>query len=531
VQGARNVLGAVGADHLKLFVSFGSIIARTGMRGEADYGLANEWLARLTGEWQAEHPHCRCLAVEWSVWSGVGMGERLGRIESLVQAGITPIPPGEGVAILSKLIAQPLPAASIVVAARFGQPPTLKMEQPDLPFLRFLEQSRVYYPGIELVIDADISFDADPYLQDHVYRGDALLPAVMGLEAMAEAVQALTGCTSLPSFHDVEFNRPIVVNGSSPLKVRIATLARTPGTIDVALRSEETGFQVDHFRATCHLEDSGLPASEFVEGEPTATARAELSSGLASEEGYLPLDPERHLYGPILFHTGRFRRLRGYKELRAKECLADIEPGPQGDWFGRYFPPELALGDPGMRDAAIHAVQACIPHVTLLPVRVDKLTICETQASCLQSVHARELSRDGDTFVYDLEVTGEDGRLVERWERLHLRRVDDKELPEPCAAPLLATYLERRMEELVPGTSLSVVIHQDKKLERSVRRDRAVRRIFGPAAAIIRRPDGKPEVANAEGKSISVSHSEDMTLVVAGQGETCLGRSGSRWQG
>ena len=48
VQGLRNLLAAINADRLRILVSFGSIIARTGMRGEADYAVANEWLSRLT---------------------------------------------------------------------------------------------------------------------------------------------------------------------------------------------------------------------------------------------------------------------------------------------------------------------------------------------------------------------------------------------------------------------------------------------------------------------------------------------------
>lgn len=75
VHGLRNVLDAVRGDRLRLLVAFGSIIARTGMPGEADYAVANEWLTRLVEGWQAEHAHCRCLSVEWSVWSGVGMGK------------------------------------------------------------------------------------------------------------------------------------------------------------------------------------------------------------------------------------------------------------------------------------------------------------------------------------------------------------------------------------------------------------------------------------------------------------------------
>ncbi|HEY3579875.1 MAG TPA: SDR family NAD(P)-dependent oxidoreductase, partial [Pyrinomonadaceae bacterium] len=90
IRGAQNLLAAIDADRLRLFVTFSSIIARTGLPGEAHYGLANQWLTRLTEQWQTAHPHCRCLAIEWSVWSGVGMGARLGTVDELARQGITP---------------------------------------------------------------------------------------------------------------------------------------------------------------------------------------------------------------------------------------------------------------------------------------------------------------------------------------------------------------------------------------------------------------------------------------------------------
>ena len=40
LRGARNVFAAVDPERLQLFGVFGSIIARTGMRGEADYALS-----------------------------------------------------------------------------------------------------------------------------------------------------------------------------------------------------------------------------------------------------------------------------------------------------------------------------------------------------------------------------------------------------------------------------------------------------------------------------------------------------------
>ena len=212
ISGARNLLAAVDAKKLRLFVTFGSIIARTGLPGEADYATANEWLAALTREFQASHPRCRCLALEWSVWSGAGMGERLGRIESLLQQGITPITVDEGVRTFCELLRQPTPAASLVVTGRFGEPPTLKMIEPELPLRRFLERKRVFYPGVELVVDAELSLRADPYLADHVVQKQPLLPAVMGLEAMAQTAMALAGSADAPVFENVEFPRPVAVS-------------------------------------------------------------------------------------------------------------------------------------------------------------------------------------------------------------------------------------------------------------------------------------------------------------------------------
>jgi hypothetical protein len=54
-----------------------------------------------------------------------------------MQQGITPITPDIGITMLQRLIAQPLPMTSVVVTGRFGEAPTLKLEQPELPFLRF----------------------------------------------------------------------------------------------------------------------------------------------------------------------------------------------------------------------------------------------------------------------------------------------------------------------------------------------------------------------------------------------------------
>lgn len=500
VNGARNLLAAVDADRLRLFVSFSSIIGRTGMRGEADYAVANQWLSHLTEEFQASHPACRCLAIEWSVWSGVGMGERLGRIDALIQEGITPIAPDAGIAVLRRLLSQPLPAVAVVVTGRFGDAPTLKLARTALPFLRFLEQPRVYYPGVELVADSELSVVSDPYLDDHVFHGERLFPAVMGLEAMAQVAMAALGERSVPVFEDVAFLRPVVV-GEQTVVLRVAALVRAQGKVELVLRSSATAFLIDHFRAVCRF------------GQQEAEAgTAQLPAAAA---GHAEIDIEGDLYGSLLFHGGRFRRLRGYRQLSAKYCCADIGADDVPAWFARYLPADLVLGDPASRDAAIHAIQACIPHGVLLPTGIERWIPGALQVPGPWVVRASERRREGDDFCYDLELSCEDGRLRERWQGLRLRKMAAAPRQGKWAIGLLGAFVERRLQELLPGVSLAVAVERDARAERQVRSDQAVHHALGQNVRIYRRPDGKPDAMGD--RIISAAHAGELTLAVGGE--------------
>jgi enediyne polyketide synthase len=269
--------------------------------------------------------------------------------------------------------------------------------------------------------------------------------------------------------------------------------------VDVALRVEETGFQVNHFQACCDF--TRAKANEFNLNEHSNGSR-------------LALDPERDLYGDLLFHTGRFRRLANYRLLRARECVAEIATDSGGSWFSQYLPAALMLGDPGARDAAIHAIQACLPHLTILPTGIDWLTIYQTESVGPTVVHARERSADGNTFVYDVVITNGEGDVQERWDGLRLSAVSQRSTSASWASPLLAPYLERRLNELTPSTGVSVAFAQGDEMDRSERSAQAFRALLGDEALVLRRPDGKPEVA--DGRGISAAHNDNLTLAVAG---------------
>lgn len=515
VAGFFHVLAAIDPGRLRLLVTFGSIIARIGLAGEADYAVANEWLARGTENIARDLPGCRCLALEWSVWSGTGMGERLGTLESLRAQGISAIPAETGLAMLRELICRPRMMAgvdgangvadpvSVIVTGRFGEPPTLEVERPELPLLRYLEKVRVHVPGVELVVDSEISADTDPHLADHVFHGEPLFAAVLGMEAMAQAAMAVLGKTAadeLPVFEDVVFQRPVAVPPGRSTTIRVAALVRESGpaaTVEVVLRDASTGFAADHFRAVCRF-----GADAFRTDEPAPSLLAAFRGAAR-----LPFEPASDLYGGVLFHQGRFRRVEGYRRLKATECLADISPDGSTVWFGRYLPDRLILGDPGARDAAIHGIQACIPHATLLPTGVDRVVTLGLAADVPLLLAARERSRHGDDFVYDLELVDAQGRLRERWEGLRLKAVDRIAPPESWTAALLGPHVERRLQEILPGSAVRVSVSANgHEGSRS-----SVFSLLG-AGEPRHRPDGKPEAAGGE---VSISHAGSLMLAVA----------------
>ncbi|WP_431684094.1 SDR family NAD(P)-dependent oxidoreductase [Kitasatospora sp. KL5] len=527
IDGVEAVLAAVDPAALRLFVTFGSIIGRAGLRGEADYATANDWLTELTVRFQQDYPDCRCLALEWSVWSGAGMGERLGVLEALVREGIEPIPADDGVALLGRLLATPGTAPALVVMGRAGGLPTISLEQRELPLLRFLERPQVHYPGIELVVDAELTGGGDRYLPDHLLDGDLLFPAVLGMEAMTQAATALTGHQGVPVLEDMGFLRPIVVPVNGATTLRVAVLATGPDTVEAVVRSSETGFQADHFRATLRF------GAARPEGEPAP---------VTEEVPRVPLAPSE-LYGPVLFQGDRFQRLLGYRDLAARHCLVEIDDTPRTDWFAGYHPGDLLLADPGTRDALMHSIQACVPEATLLPVSVERLHLADADAARtgrLLFLDARERSRDGDSYLYDLDVRDETGLPVERWEGLLLRAVRKQDGAGPWLPALLGPFLERRVEAALGHPVRCVVLPGGEGSGASVadRRRRtaeAASWALGRVTEVHHRPDGRPELA--DGRRISSSHAAGVTFtVVADEGVGCdvevaAERTAEAWEG
>jgi enediyne polyketide synthase len=225
--------------------------------------------------------------------------------------------------------------------------------------------------------------------------------------------------------------------------VRALVLDEGTDGVRVALRDESDGFDADRFSAVVRAAPPVRVAGPARKAPGDAVSR----------DG----DTEPHpFYGPLLFHTGRFRRLLGYDRLSAFEVLAWVRADPGAAWFSDYHSRGLLLGDPGTHDAALHALLACVPHRRALPVGADRFTIWRAPAGVLR-VHAVERSHTADDYVFDVDVTDAAGAPVAQWDGLRLRAIGPLRWARPLPISLLGPRLSRRLIELDVAARVELV--------------------------------------------------------------------------
>lgn len=499
VDGLRNILQAVDQGALRAVVAFGSIIGRAGLSGEAHYATANDRMRRMVEELQMQLPECRCLAIEWSVWAGAGMGEDLGVLDSLLRDGIQPIPLDEGIRTLLALLRSQTPT-TVVVMGRAASLGTLEFVRTELPLLRFLERTVTHVPGVELVVEAALSARQDPYLLDHDLDGSLLFPAVLGMEAMAQVHRALVGRNDV-QFSDLVFEQPILVPADTGATLRIAAL-REGDHVRVVLRSSETGFHTDHFTAVTRSRPRDGESSLGLVDVPGPSASTTLSA--------------HRLYGTLMFQGDRFQAVDTYTRLSATSTVARLAVVDRKDWFAGHLPAELLLLSPSTRDAFMHALQVCVPDATLLPGAIASIESLPVPDHVEQLwLLATEQRREGDVYWYDLDAAGPDGEVYVRWRGLQLHAVRHADGSGPWLPELFGPYVERRLGD-GHSVDVRVAIGEDATSSLADRRAHTAQllgELHGSDLALTYRDDGRPE-ASSRSMSVSASHSGALTLAV-----------------
>lgn len=486
--GLEQTLQALGPQ-LRRLVTFGSIIGCIGLEGETHYALGNAMQTAATSAWAAAAPRRTALAIEWSLWGGTGMGERLGTVERLGALGVDAISVDDALDAFDRLFAESA-VGTVVVTSRFGPPPALSLGAQELAMLRFLDEVKVHFPGVELIVETSLSQGRDPYLGDHALDGHAVLPGVMGLEAMAQVASSLMPLGDHVAVSRVAFVRAVHVASDSETRIRIAGL-RTGDSVEAAVFAEDDDFAAPCMRATFGAGLTRLTPIELPRpGEPFAAPP---------------------LYGPLLFGGGRFQRLASFETANSRQVSARLQPDGGSRMFGAYQPDQVVLWDPGTADATLHALQVAVPHKRVLPVSAGRIDIDRSAGSPVE-IRAVEEAVVAGSYVFNIAAMDAEGRVAWRWTDVTFRAVGriDMAAALAVAPPLAGPYLERIVREELGDDTIEIVLVRDGS--RQSRRAVALHAL-DLDGKVERRADGRPVRIDGSG-SICLSHGATVTLAL-----------------
>ena len=201
------------------------------------------------------------------------------------------------------------------------------------------------------------------------------------------------------------------------------------------------------------------------------------------------------LYGQVFFQTGRFRRVAFLPEASSRACRALVRGGDDLPWFGAVPGPvdaPLVLGSPGLNDATLHVLQACLPHRRLLATGCESVTFSGREvrgALRVQAVRRPPLAGDA-AGVWDVVAADATGQPVVTWQGVRLRDVGALAPAGAWHPALLAISMEARAAEFGLDPALRAVISCGAPPGFRGRRRR-------PAAARRGRPGGGPGSARA----------------------------------
>ncbi|MCI5128614.1 MAG: KR domain-containing protein, partial [Candidatus Electrothrix sp. AUS3] len=299
ILGAINICAALQDHPPRLFVGFSSLIGITGMQKNGWYGFSNEALYFFLQQYRKAQPRTAILSIAFSIWDEVGMGVRMGSTSWLRTQGVEPLSVAQGVSRFLQLTTYNPGTDQVIVTARTAGLDTFVPYGPELPQgLRFIDRVHTFQPGIEIFSQTRLSLEDDPYIKDHCWQGTYLFPMVFGLEAMAQAVQAVTGVTCFAAIciREIELARPIIVAEKTGAEIEIHALVLEQSgdeqCIQVQIRTEQTDCRVDHFSAVFVFQDY---QDEQEENPSHRSSQQEVPSQLNQ---LMPLDlvPEVDLY-------------------------------------------------------------------------------------------------------------------------------------------------------------------------------------------------------------------------------------------
>ncbi|MBN1117973.1 MAG: SDR family NAD(P)-dependent oxidoreductase [Bacteroidales bacterium] len=442
VMGTLNLINCFAENKLKQFTLFSSIIGITGMKGNAWYAFANETSDRLLR--QIREKGTQTLSLAYSVWSEVGMGARMGSVETLSHMGIGAIPPNQGIEYFLKNIEFPANDQQVVVASRLGGLDTWERKNSELPKAnRYLEEIGYFEPGVEIVAYAKLSAKTDLYLEDHNYNGSLLFPTVFGLESMAQAVAAVTGKTGFKNLviENIQLTKPVVVPNQGENKIRIRAFVeeslneKGKFIVKAGVATDQNNYLEDHFSA------------EFIIDSEIKTSKTKVP---VNEP--LLIEPKTDLYSWLLFQGKRFQLINKVYEMTDSHTLLStrkISSDTSEECFSDSYQVPFILQSPLLRDTLLQSFQLILTKKLMLPVKIDRWTMHQINQpeeggfiKCEYLDHKDKMYRTNVTF------SDKKGEVIESIEGYYGQELGEKpEYPSPKEITEIAKNVKEKVDE------------------------------------------------------------------------------------
>jgi NAD(P)-dependent dehydrogenase (short-subunit alcohol dehydrogenase family) len=262
VEGWYNLMTGLADIPLGSVVAFSSIAGRFGNAGQTDYAAANDLLCKAISAMARSHPDTRALSVDWTAWREIGMAAR-GSIPTVMrQAGIDMLDPRAGIAVVRRELTAGT-RGEVVIADGLGvmlaEDPDVATLHPDLvardagPLTgRVTSYSR--FDG--LVVETELDPRSQPFLDHHRIDDIAVLPGVMGIEAMVEAARLPFPGLHVTALEDFGFHAPFKFYRDEPRTLTVHVTYDADGediVADCRLSGERTLVGRDEPERTVHF--------------------------------------------------------------------------------------------------------------------------------------------------------------------------------------------------------------------------------------------------------------------------------------
>ncbi|MFT7835750.1 SDR family NAD(P)-dependent oxidoreductase [Saccharothrix sp. BKS2] len=197
VAGLHNVLGALDPSRLRHLVLFASVVGLIGNTGQAAYAVANGATNRFAQDWQAAHPRCRVVAINWGPWRG-------GMITETLRAGLEMA----GTRVMSKE-AGSARFVEEVFAERGAESPVVVISTPiTLP----APSAPLPAAGLRVVRRLDHLL-AEPVLRDHTIDEYPVLPLTGAMGWCVNVLEHLRPGEHVVECRDFAVHKGLVFDG------------------------------------------------------------------------------------------------------------------------------------------------------------------------------------------------------------------------------------------------------------------------------------------------------------------------------